>query len=373
MEYRNIQKLGVNPSLLGFGCMRFPTVDGVIDEVKAQALLDHAYASGITYFDTAYPYHNGTSEAFVGKAMKKYDRKSYYLATKLPVWKVEKTEDVRAIFEEQLANLQTDYFDFYLLHALDQERWDKIQRLKMVEECEKLQAEGKIRFFGFSFHDEYPVFETILTARDWDFCQLQLNYIDQDIQQGIKGYELASERNVPVVVMEPIKGNQLAALPKEMTDKFTALDPDASTASWAFRWVGTLSNVSVILSGMTEMEHLVDNLKTFSPLIPLSEEEDRVVTEVHDIYRARQKNECTTCGYCMPCPHGVNIPGNFRIWNRGAVYDDLEKAKQQYEEMDADKRANMCVECGNCEPQCPQQISIIADLAELASELGASI
>lgn len=370
MEYRKIQKLGVTPSLLGYGCMRFPTIDGEIDEVKSQALLDYAYENGITYFDTAYPYHDGKSEPFVGKAMKKYDRESYYLATKLPVYKVEKTEDVRKIFEEQLEKLQTNYVDFYLLHAIGRERWKQILDMDIIGECEKLQREGKIRFFGFSFHDEYPVFEEMLTYRDWDFCQLQLNYIDQDIQQGMKGYDLATKHNVPVIIMEPIKGNQLAALPEEMTKEFRALDPDASTASWAFRWIGQLPNVAVVLSGMTEMEHLKDNLHTFSPLVPLSEEEEKAIDRVHDIYRKRQKNECTTCGYCMPCPNGVNIPGNFKIWNRGAVYEDLDRAKNEYEKMDPAKRADQCVACGNCEPQCPQRITIIDDLAKVAEELG---
>ena len=244
MEKRKFEKLGVSPSLLGYGCMRFPVrEDKTIDEEKAQALLDHAIENGVTYIDTAYPYHDQQSETFVGKALSKYDRDSYYLATKLPVWMVKETSDVRKYFEEQLRRLQTDHVDFYLLHALNKERWEDIKRLDMIHEVEKLREEGKIRHIGFSFHDEYPVFEEILTYRDWDFCQIQLNYVDTVIQQGMKGYELTEKMGIPVVIMEPVKGGALAKLPSVMEDIFHDVSPERSVASWAFRYVATLPNV----------------------------------------------------------------------------------------------------------------------------------
>lgn len=371
MEKRRFEKLGISPSILGYGCMRFPMNENKsIDEEKSQALLDHAMASGVTYIDTAYPYHDQQSEKFVGKALAKYDRDSFYLATKLPVWLIKETSDVRVYFEEQLRRLQMDRVDFYLFHALSKDRWEDSKRLDMIREVEKLRDEGKISYIGFSFHDEYPVFEEILTYRDWDFCQIQLNYVDTVIQQGMKGYDLAEKMGVPVVIMEPVKGGALAKLPEVMEDIFHEVSPDRSVASWAFRYVASLPNVKVILSGMTEMSQLDDNLRTFSDYQSLSPLESEAVEKVTKIYRSRQMNECTACGYCMPCPFGVNIPGNFKIWNNGAIYEDIAGAKMNYQRMDESKRASMCQECGACEPQCPQFITIIEDLKRVAVELG---
>ena len=194
MEYRTMEKLGVSPSLLGFGCMRFPVnPDGSICEAKAEEMLDTAIKAGVTYIDTAYPYHNGNSEPFVGKVLKKYDRKSFFLATKLPMWDVNSLEDAKRIFHEQLERLQTEYIDFYLLHCLDKEKWEKTLKLELIPYMEELQRQGKIRFFGFSFHDDFETFKTILTYRNWDFCQIQYNYADTDIQAGDRGYDLAEE------------------------------------------------------------------------------------------------------------------------------------------------------------------------------------
>lgn len=371
MEHRKFEKLGISPSLLGFGCMRFPmNEDKSIDEEKAQELLDKAIASGVTYIDTAYPYHDQKSEEFLGRALSKYDRDSYYLATKLPVWLIEETSEVRDYFEEQLRRLRTDHVDFYLFHALNKERWEEIKRLDMIGEVEKLREEGKISYIGFSFHDEYPVFEEILTYRDWDFCQMQLNYVDTVIQQGIKGYELTEILDIPVVIMEPVKGGALAKLPAVMEDIFHEVDPDRSVASWAFRYVASLPNVKVVLSGMTEMYQLDDNLKTFGDYEPLNPAEMEAIEKVTTIYRSRQMNECTACGYCMPCPFGVNIPGNFKIWNQGSIYEDIPGAMEKYQRMDEANRATACQECGACEPQCPQSITIIEDLKRVAIELG---
>ncbi len=369
MEYREMKKLGVKPSLLGFGCMRFPTnEDKSIDEEKAQALLDKAISSGVTYIDTAYPYHEKTSEEFVGRALSKYNRSTYFLATKLPVWLVEEPSDVRKYFEEQCKNLNTDYIDFYLLHALNKERWDAVKKHKMIEEVEKLREEGRIRFIGFSFHDEYPVFEEIVKYREWDFCQIQLNYVDTNIQQGMKGYELADKLGIPIVIMEPVKGGALAKLPEQMGNILNEIDSDKSVASWAFRYIASLSNVKVVLSGMSDMHQVEDNLNTFNDFKPLNSLEMEAVEKVTQIYRSRQMNDCTGCNYCMPCPFGVNIPGNFGIWNQGSIYEDLEGAKGKYHRLDEGKRATACEECGACESQCPQSIPIIEDLKRVAAQ-----
>lgn len=364
-----IEKLGVEPSRLGYGCMRFPTnEDRSINEQEAQKLLDQAIAGGVTYIDTAWPYHDEKSEEFVGRALQRYDRASYYLATKLPVWKVEKTEDVRFYFDEQLNKLRTDYIDFYLLHALDRCRWDQVKELGILGELTKLKEEGRIRFIGFSFHDEYDVFEEIIQFHPWDFCQIQFNYVDTEIQAGLKGCQLAESLGIPVIVMEPVKGGSLAKLPDSMESIFQKIHPDASTASWAFRFVASHPNVKVILSGMSTMEQVEDNLKTFSDFKPLDDAEMGAIASVTREYQTRLNNQCTACGYCMPCPFGLKIPANFRIWNTGAVYEDLEGAKKRYYELSEDERASRCQECGACEVQCPQGISIMDDMKKVAAQ-----
>lgn len=363
-----IESLGVEPSKLGYGCMRFPTLeDRSINEEEAQKLLDTAIAGGVTYIDTAWPYHEERSEEFVGRALQKHDRDSYYLATKLPVWKVEKREDVRYYLEEQLRRLRTDHIDFYLLHALSKERWQSVLQHQMIEELEALKAEGKIRFLGFSFHDEFDVFEEIIRHHAWDFCQIQFNYVDTEIQAGLRGLELAESLGIPVIVMEPVKGGSLAKLPAAMEAFFRTLRPKDSVASWAFRFVGSHPNVKIILSGMTTMEQLEDNLNTFRTFQPLDEAEKAAILNVTREYKARLNNQCTACGYCMPCPFGLKIPANFRIWNTGAVYEDFEGAKARYFELSEEERASHCQACGACEPQCPQGIEIIEDMKKVAA------
>jgi uncharacterized protein len=371
MKTSYFEKLGINTSLLGFGCMRFPTkTDGTIDEIQSEAMLDKAIAEGVTYIDTAYPYHNGESESFVGKVLKKYNRNQFTIATKLPVWKVNKKEDVRVYFYEQLNKLQVDYVDFYLLHALDNDKWDLLLKQGVLEEVEALQREGKIRFLGFSFHDEYNVFEKIITYRNWDFCQIQYNYIDTQIQAGDKGYALAEKLGIPLIIMEPIKGGNLANLPEDIAKYFKSYNPDKTLSSWALRWVASHSNVKVILSGMSNMEHVVDNLDTFNNFSELNDEEMECVRKVTDIILSRTKNGCTGCEYCMPCPHGVNIPRNFKIWNDFAIYGNENQAVRRYwKDMPATERADMCQECGACEPLCPQSIKIINDLRRVNVEI----
>ena len=273
--------MGIEASLLGFGCMRFPTLeDGTIDSKQAEEMLDYAYKNGVNYFDTAYFYHGGESESFTGKVLAKYDRDSFYIATKLPCWQVKEAGDEERLFAEQLKRLQMDYVDFYLLHALNRKSFDRMVELGVLEFCEKLKEEGKIKYLGFSFHDDYEAFEYILKYRDWDFCQIQLNYMDTDIQAGLKGYELTEKLGVPLVIMEPIKGGNLANYPESITEHFDAVTPGMSTASWAMRWIASLPNVKVVLSGMSNMDQVKDNLKTYQDFRPLSKEEYQAVDQV---------------------------------------------------------------------------------------------
>lgn len=370
MEYWEMKNIGVSPSMLGFGCMRFPqNGDGTIDEIEAERMIDKAIAEGVTYFDTAYPYHNGESETFVGRVLKKYSRSSFYLATKMPVWKINSKEDAKEILEEQMARLQVDYIDFYLLHALNKERWDKVVEAEILSLCEEWKAQGKIRYLGFSFHDEYAVFEKILSSRKWDFCQIQYNYMDREEQAGDKGYKLAEELGIPMVVMEPVKGGLLGALPEDLTAILEKEDPTASMASWALRWVGSHSNVKVILSGMSTYQQVLDNLETFSKFQPVSEEEEKAIEQVADGIKKRMRNGCTGCEYCMPCPFGVDIPRNFSIWNEYAMYGNQERTKQRYHMTESKAKADQCKKCGKCETVCPQGLAIRRDLEQVAEEL----
>lgn len=369
MEKRKFEKLGIESSLLGFGCMRFPLDEnGNIEEKEAEQMLDMAIANGVTYIDTAYPYHNGDSEPFVGKVLKKYDRHQYTLATKLPIWNVNSQQEAREIFESQLQRLDVDYVDFYLLHALDEKKWEKVLEYHIIELCEQLRQEGKVKYLGFSFHDEYPVFEKILKAHDWDFCQLQLNYMDMNIQAGQKGVDLANQLGVPIVVMEPIKGGSLATLPQDVTQMFKDYDANRTLASWALRYVGTLPGVKVILSGMSTLSQVEDNLKTFEDYQNLNDEEMNIVQKVADTLHARTRNGCTGCGYCMPCPFGVDIPANFRYWNNCFVYDDEKLFKGKYEKMEDQAKASHCQQCGACERMCPQQLPIREDLKRVVQD-----
>ena len=371
MEKRKLEKLGIETSLLGFGCMRFPVLEnGKIDEPEAERMLDKAIAEGVNYIDTAYPYHDGESELVVGRVLKKYDRGSFYLATKLPVWFVNTVEDVDRLLNEQLDKLQTEYIDFYLMHAMNKERWDSMLEIGCVDRLVQLKEEGKIKYLGFSFHDSYEAFEEILTYRDWDFAQIQLNYMDINEQAGIKGYKLAEERGIPLVIMEPIKGGSLAAFAPEIIDKFASLDANATPASFALRWVGSFPNVKVILSGMSTMEQVEDNLNTFAQFKPLSEKEQEVIAEVRSILEARVRNGCTGCRYCMPCPAGVDIPGCFAAWNTYYAYQNYNVVKWNWEEgIGEAHQAKNCIKCGKCEAACPQKISIREDLEKAQNDL----
>lgn len=371
MEKRKWPKLGIETSLLGFGCMRFPKLEnGAIDEEQATQMLEMAYEAGVNYYDTAYMYHDGASESFLGQWLDTKPRDSYFLTTKLPVMMIESLEDAKRIYQEQKQRLHKDYFDFYLLHSLNKDTFERAKKLGLIEFCEELLQKGEIRHFGFSFHDDYEVFEEILRYRDWDMCQIQYNYTDREIQAGDRGYELAEELGIPMVIMEPVKGGSLAQFPDEVVEPFTAIDPKASIASWAYRWVGGHRNVHVVLSGMSSIEQARDNIATFTQFRALDEQEEKAVEEVTQRIRARVNNGCTGCRYCMPCPAGVNIPRNFQLWNDYAMYrhpDSLEFA--WLKDLPESEKAKNCIKCGKCERVCPQKLHIRENLATLQKEL----
>ena len=352
-------------SLLGFGCMRFPQKDGEIDKDLSTKMIHYAIDNGVNYIDTAYPYHGGKSELFVREVIKELPRDSFYLADKLPLWDCHKEEDVDRIFHEQLEKCGVEYFDFYLIHAVNKKRLEKVAAFNLFEHLERYKREGKIKNIGFSFHDDLEAFKLWVDLYDWDFCQIQLNYMDIDHQQGIEGYNILTEKDIPVIIMEPVKGGSLAKFNDSIEQKLKNHRPDSSIASWAFRWVGSLPNVKVILSGMSTMEQVIDNVNTFSNFEPLNKEEQEVISDVRDDIMSLSKVECTSCNYCMPCPHGVDIPRNFRVYNDHSMYKNDGYVKWVHGVMKESKAsADMCIECGECLPKCPQQIEIPTRLGE---------
>lgn len=373
MEYRNWKKLGIRTSLLGFGAMRLPlTKKGTIAKRAASAMLKASYESGVTYFDTAYTYHSRESEPFLGAFLANLPRTSYYLATKLPQWLVNSVEDAKRLFEEQLQRLNHDFIDFYLIHSIDKKAYVRMVDLGVVDYLQQEQKAGRIRYLGFSFHSIYEDFEYIVTSRTWDFCQLQYNWLDTEEQAGDRGYELATALGVPVIVMEPIKGGLLANLPDSCNQQLRDLDPTQSSAAFALRWVADHPNVKVILSGMSTMQQVQENLKILDSPKSLTEKERSVLASMGKLLREKVGNGCTGCKYCMPCPFGVDIPGNFALWNKVRMFESFETIKRQWENpTEQAKRPSACTMCGRCVRLCPQHIAIPADLKKLDQEISA--
>ena len=378
MNYRNFGKTGYQTSALGFGCMRLPQLpDGGIDEAEASRILRYAIDRGVNYVDTAWSYHGGESEGWLGRALQDGYRQKVAVATKMPSWLIEKTEDFDYYFEQQLERLQTDHVDFYLLHTMKQEYWDKYKALNVFEWAERQKAEGKIRNFGFSFHDELSVFEEILNGyQGWDFCQIQYNYMDVDYQAGMRGLKAAAERGLGVVIMEPLKGGRLAIAepPAPVAEVFSQAESPRKPAEWALQWLWNQPEVSVVLSGMSAFEQVKENIESAerSGAGSLSEAEVQMMADVWDAWQGLAPVACTHCEYCLPCPSGVEIPNIFEIYNNSKMYDIQEQGKRRYlKEIPEGSRADECVECGACEAICPQNLTIIDYLKDAHLYLGA--
>ncbi|HNZ95368.1 MAG TPA: aldo/keto reductase [Sphaerochaeta sp.] len=357
------------PFLLGFGAMRLPqTEEGKIDRPLATEMLRYAMEHGVTYYDTAYTYHARESEPFLGEFLQNYDRASFQLATKLPQWLVESVDDARRIFEEQLKRLKVDYFDYYLVHSVRKKTYVKMVDLGVITYLEKEVQAGRIKKLGFSFHSSFEDFRYILHSRAWDFCQIQYNWLDIEEQAGRAGYELATEHGIPVIVMEPIKGGSLLSLPPHLKEQVQQVAKEDSIAALSLRWVAEHRNVPVILSGMSTLEHVVENIATLSDPQPLTDEQHSALEEVGSHLRSRLGNGCTSCSYCMPCPFGVDIPGSFNIWNTFRLFGRYEQIRKRWESM-GDKGPLSCTRCMTCVSLCPQEIPIPFDLARVQEEL----
>ena len=368
MQYRKFGTLGWEASALGFGCMRLPTADGRrnspnIDEPQAVSMIRRAIDNGVNYFDTAYPYHDGQSELIVGRALRDGYREKIKLATKLPTWLVNAPGDFDKFLNEQLKKLETSYIDFYLLHALDQGRWrNTVLRHDILTRAAAALADGRIRHLGFSFHGDFPAFEEILNGSDlWTFCQIQLNYMDIENQAGTRGLELAAAKGLAVVIMEPLMGGRLADPPPDIRQAMDQFPTHRSPARWALDWLWDQPQVSVVLSGMSTMNHVEENLSfaCASSIGAFSPAEHALIAEVREKYRARIVIPCTRCGYCMPCPTGLDIPGNFEFFNYAHTFDDVPSAQFRYKAFLTEaQRSGSCINCGTCEPLCPQHIAI---------------
>jgi predicted aldo/keto reductase-like oxidoreductase len=379
MLYRQVGSTGEKLSILGFGAMRLPVRDGrpeLIDEDKAQGMVDCAIRNGVNYFDTAYVYHAavpfgaGMSEIFLGKALKQ-KRDKVNIATKLPTWFISSRADMERYLNEQLHRLQTDHIDIYLVHALTGELWNKVSQAGIREFLDAAKADGRIRHTGFSFHDEAPQFKPVVDAYDWSCCQIQYNFIDQDYQAGRAGLEYAAGKGLGVIVMEPLRGGGLTGrVPREVQAVWDKAENKRRPADWALRFVWNRPEVSVVLSGMSAQWQLEENVSIANEGLPnsLTAAELEIIQEARALYLARIAVNCTSCGYCMPCPAGVQIPANFMQLNNLAVFGDEDGANFFYFHiLKPEQRAPKCEDCGQCEDACPQHIPIREKLREVAA------
>jgi uncharacterized protein len=385
METRTFGKTGMQVSPLGFGVMRLPMKDGgktvnsnTIDQVDVETsikMIHDAIDAGVNYFDTAYNYIGGFSERILGQALQGGLREKVCVATKSPAWLYKAPEDFDRFLDEQLERLQTTYIDNYLLHSMNGGSWKKTVRNNAIEGMQRAKASGKVRNIGFSFHDDLDLFEEILNAAEWDFCQIQLNYYDQDYQAGLKGMRMAAKRGLAVVVMEPLRGGLLVNLPREAQAAFADSGYGRSNVEWALDWLWNMPEVSCVLSGMSTPEQLQQNVGFAQRAKPgmLSAEEQAVIAKVKAVLDARAAVPCTGCNYCVDmCPNKIAIPYNFRAYNMGALYDDMELAKDFYqnEVSSYGRRADSCTSCGSCEEICPQHISISEWMPKVDELLG---
>jgi predicted aldo/keto reductase-like oxidoreductase len=365
MQYRTFGKLDWKVSALGFGCMRLPTIGGDpanIDEPLATRMVRYAIDHGVNYVDTAYPYHKENSERFLGRALQGGYREKVRLATKLPCWKVEAQEDFDKLLDEQLEKLQTEHIDFYLLHALNKDRWRQMHEVDVFKPAERALADGRIGHLGFSFHDDYEAFQEIVAGYDgWTFCQIQHNYMDIENQAGTKGLKYAASKGLAVVIMEPLLGGRLIDPPDPIQQIWDGAAKQRTPADWALQWLWNQPEVSVVLSGMSAMQHVEENVASaeVSGVGSLSAEELALFDQVREKYQKLCPIPCTKCGYCMPCPNGVNIPRNFEVYNEGVMYDKPDSARDGYNNwIPEEMRASQCIQCRECEEKCPQSIVI---------------
>ena len=388
MQFRKMGSLDWEVSALGFGCMRLPSrrfsLMGV-DLEESKRIIRYGIDRGINYIDTAWPYHLGESEKVVGKTLQDGYRDKVKLVTKLPMFLMFRTGDFDRFLNVQLERLQTDHIDIYLFHALNAGSFQKVKQLGLIEKMEEAQRQGRILQIGFSFHDTYPVFKEIIDYYDWDMAQIQYNYMDTCIQATTEGLEYAHNKGVAVVIMEPVKGGTLANPPQEAADVIAGSPIKRTPVDWALQFLWNRPEVATVLSGMSNMQQVVENCDSAdrSGINSLGEEENRIISRLADIYQSKILVPCTGCDYCMPCPHGVNIPQNFAVLNNISLDKSwirriqtrltYRKLASGPPKLDLDKpngNASVCINCGECVEKCPQEINIPVELERVQAILG---
>lgn len=370
MDKKFIEKFDATLPRLGFGCMRFPVKDNKIDFDAAKEMIHYAMDNGLNYFDTAYNYHGGESQAFLGKVLSEFKRESYYLTNKLPVWKIKEEGDAEKLFNEQLEKCHTEYFDFYLLHSLNKKTIETVEKFNLYDFIAKKKAEGKIRNIGFSYHDNNEILEKFAAAHKWDFTQLQINYWDWTENNAKGAYEILVKNDIPCFVMEPVRGGFLASFAPRVMNHFEDYNKTSSVASWALRWVASLPNVAIVLSGMSTMDQLKDNMNTFSDFKQINEGELKIIDTVVEELRTIKPIPCTGCRYCMDCQFGVDIPGVFEIYNDYKKTENKTLTYSHYFSLLSEKeRADSCQKCGACMAKCPQHINIPDELEKIHAEM----
>jgi predicted aldo/keto reductase-like oxidoreductase len=353
--------------------MRLPVRDKndseTIDEPTATEMVRYAIDQGVNYIDTAYGYHGGESEPFVGRALRDGYREKVYLATKLPSWAIQTHEDMDRYLNEQLDRLTTETIDFYLLHGLKRERWENLKNLRFAEFLERAISDGRIRYAGFSFHSDRENFKEIVDGYDWTFCQIQYNYLDENFQAGREGLEYAAQRGLGIIIMEPLRGGKIVGnVPEAIMKIWDEAEIKRTPAEWGLQWVWNHPEVSVVLSGMSTMQQVKENIRSAEHgyAHSLTEPELRLIDCVKGEYKRRIKVDCTDCGYCMPCPNGVNIPDCFGRYNPAFMFGNVEEMKKNYNQFVKEhQRASQCVACGECEEKCPQHVPIIESLRDV--------
>ena len=375
MLYRKMPRVKEELSILGYGCMRLPTKDGQIDEATGTRMMRAAIDKGINYVDTAWPYYGGASEPFVGRALKGL-RDKVMLATKLPSWLIHKREDMDFYLSKQLEHLQTDHIDFYLLHALSTDRWENLTKHGIMDFMEKARAAGKIRYICFSFHDGLNTFKKIIDDYAWDMCLIQYNFLDENFQAGGEGLRYAYGKDVGVAVMEPLRGGSIAAVPVPEACAASAKAAGytkATLADAALRWVWNHPEVGLLLSGMSTPEQMDENIESSDKGLPntMTPQELELIKTAKGVFEELLKVPCTSCAYCKPCPQNVDIPQCFNCLNNVALSGKLEAYKNLYNNVLAEgrgpRKASACVDCGDCEPRCPQHIPIREKLKEVVA------
>jgi len=379
MLYRKMNKVKSDLSILGFGCMRLPvTKDGNIDEKQATEMIRFAIDHGVNYVDTAYPYHNGESEPFLGRALQGGYREKVKLATKLPSWLIKSRADMDHYLDEQLKRLQTDHIDFYLVHGLMRPFWENLRSLGVTDFLDDAIADRRIRYAGFSFHDELELFKEIVDSYDWSFCQIQYNFMDEKNQAGTEGLRYAADRGLGIVIMEPLRGGMLTKDILSINQIWRKATVQRSLSEWALRWVWNHPEVTVVLSGMSSFEQVQQNVAYAESGLAnsLSQEELNLFGEAEIEYKKRIKVPCTGCRYCMPCSSNVSIPECFEMYNQGCMFDAPEAANANYDIVLGGMLtgrpgfASQCQECGDCEEKCPQGIPIREHLKKVAAYFG---